>query len=332
MTVSRLRGSEQGFVIVPVMALLAVALGLGLALLAIVDTQTSQGRTQRMSDAAQTLAEGVASATANVLAADPSGGSWPTAGGCQTVNGDLSTAPSGLPTSLPYRVAAEIQARFSGTSADYASATRATVWRVDVCPIAAGDSRWSDTFLTRTVGPGTPTPPITVWVRGQASVRTVGSAQDRRTRAVATKVRQSGLGFAPPLGFAVGTGSFSTDLSTGVHDPDQQHRPGRRAAHQSAQDEPDDRPRDFEDRSALRPAQYPQQPVVGLLERDDRGRQHRHERAEPQPARRDPRNQSHSVACQLDDGPGGRHRRVEGRGARHRGGLQGRWRGVGERG
>ena len=62
--------AQDGWVMVPVIVLMVVAIGLGLALLAVVDQQTAQGAKVRKGDAAQTLAEGVVSATANVLASN----------------------------------------------------------------------------------------------------------------------------------------------------------------------------------------------------------------------------------------------------------------------
>ena len=61
---------------VPVIILMVVAIGVAFALLAIVDTQTSQSREQRSKDSAQTLAEGAVSSTANVLADTASAAVW----------------------------------------------------------------------------------------------------------------------------------------------------------------------------------------------------------------------------------------------------------------
>jgi hypothetical protein len=222
--------SEHGFVMVPVIALLAVALGLGIALLAIVDTQTTQGSSQRMSDAAQTLSEGVAAAATNALSSNPSAVDWPITGSCQTFTGNLTTAPTGTATSLSYRVAKEVWDRFNGSSTDYASATRSTTWKVNICPVAGtgngttwnqnAESRWSDSYLTRTISSqpaGAGPAQVSLWVRGQAAVRTTGATKPALSRAVATKVLQSVYPFVPPTNFAVGTGSFSTDLGTGLN-------------------------------------------------------------------------------------------------------------------
>jgi hypothetical protein len=210
--------SEDGWVLVPVIILMVVAIGVGTALLTIVDTQTRQSGKQRSVDSAQTLAEGAVSATANVLATDQSAAMWPLSGACATVSGDL-TSPSTQPsTSLAAKVTTEVQARFSGTSPEYAASTATnTTWRVDVCPVQGSDTaRWDETYLARTVAvPVGTTGPASLWVRGQASVRAPTTAtRPENARAVVSKVRQAAAGFTPPVGFAVGTGVFSTDVGT----------------------------------------------------------------------------------------------------------------------
>lgn len=215
MTDHRILRSEHGFVMVPVIVLMVVAIGVCMALLAIVDTQSSDSREVRSGDAAQTLAEGAVSATANVLAANQS--LWPTSGACKTASGDLTTAAGGGST-LDALIAAEVKSRFNGTSPDYASSsTHETTWRVDVCPVDAADtSRWEESMMARTsvTAPSSSSPP-SVWVRGRASVRASTTAtQPENTRIVVSKIRQSSRTFAPPQDYAVGTGVFSTDLGT----------------------------------------------------------------------------------------------------------------------
>jgi hypothetical protein len=210
--------SEDGWVLAPVIILMVVAIGVATALLTVVNTQTRQSGKQRSVDAAQTLAEGAVGATANVLAADHSAAMWPTSGSCTTVNGDLTTASTQPSTSLAAKVTTEVQARFSGTSAEYAASPgRNTTWRVDVCPVQSTDtSRWDETYLARsTAAPATAPATVSVWVRAQSSVRapTTG-ARVEDSRAVVSKVRQSATTFTPPENFAVGTGVFSTDIST----------------------------------------------------------------------------------------------------------------------
>jgi hypothetical protein len=217
MTHHRHLHSEDGWVMVPVIILLVVAIAVSLALLAVVDTQTGESREQRSADSAQTLAEGVVSATANVLAGDAT--LWPTTGTCVPVTGDFAAGtPSG--TTLADKVTAEVKARFSGTSTDFAStSTHNTAWRVDVCPVAAAnESRWEETMLSRNVTTAVSSAaPTSVWVRGHASVRSRSDAAlAQNARTVVSKIRESSSTFDVPADFAVGTGVFSTDLGTTV--------------------------------------------------------------------------------------------------------------------
>ena len=78
----------------------------------------------------------------------------------------------------------------------------------------SGDTRWSDSFLTRAAGPAPAgTGAGVVWVRAQASVRSpAGATPPSNTRAVVSKVTQTATPFPVPAGFAVGTGAFSTDV------------------------------------------------------------------------------------------------------------------------
>lgn len=207
--------SEDGWVMVPVIILLVVAIGVCMAVLALVDEQTGASREQRSADTAQTLAEGAVSASANVLAANQS--LWPTAGACQTVSGNLTAAaPTG--TTLADKIAAEVKARFTGTSSDLAnSTTHTTAWRVDVCPVDTADtSRWEETMLSRTsVTSLSNADPKEVWVRANASVRSrTGATAPENARTVVSRIRQASRTFDVPADFAVGTGVFSTDLGT----------------------------------------------------------------------------------------------------------------------
>lgn len=221
--------------IVPVMVLLVLGLGLGFALLALVDVQTSEGREQRKDDAAQTLAEGVVAATANVMGADASATTWPTTGACRTYTHRLSdTSPA---TDLEARIVNEVHDRFAGSSSDLADVDeRRSSWTVQLCPVQgsasattpgswdqAAESTWDASFLTRTVAApvGSPNGPgqISMWVRAQANVRsptTDAGAPPRRSRAVATKIMQDDTPFAPPRGYAMGSGSISTAISSNL--------------------------------------------------------------------------------------------------------------------
>lgn len=215
MTKSRKLASEDGWVMVPVIVLMVAGMIVAFALLAIVDTQTGESRDQRSRDAAQTLAEGVVSSTANVLADSASAPVWKIEA-CEPVSGDLTAASTAPVSSFAAKLTAELQERFGGSSEYAASESHNTTWRVDVCPVATADARWDDGFLTRAAvtpasGPGH------LWVRAQASVRSRSAATPQNTRAVASKIRQSSQPFAVPADFAVGTGVFSTDVGTALN-------------------------------------------------------------------------------------------------------------------
>lgn len=224
-----LRRDETGMVMVPVVTLLAVTVMLGLALLALTDTQTREARAQRGSDAAQAIAEGVVAATASALASNSTTTDWVTSGTCRTFSGTLSTASGAAVASLEGRIASAIRDRFSSTSADYDGTAYGTAWRVNVCPVAGtlvsgrinqdAEQRWDEAYLTRTVPAlvGRAPERVALWVRGQARVSRAGTTASSRGRAVATKVRQGTATFDVPTGYAVGTGSFSTEVTTTVN-------------------------------------------------------------------------------------------------------------------
>jgi hypothetical protein len=217
---ARLRAAH-GFVLVPVMAFLTVSLGLAFAMLLLVERQIHAAGEQRDLDATQVLAEGVKAATANVLAL-PDADAWWTGTGCHVVTGDLATAPAAGTTDdtrLRAAIAREVQRSFQDAEASttYARAGRTVAWSATVCPTtdtgAGTDGPYTDAVLSRTGATGTINGRRSLWVRAQARVR---DAQGRsvRVRAVAEKVRQGATPFVPPTTFAVGTGTFASDLGT----------------------------------------------------------------------------------------------------------------------
>lgn len=208
--------SEGGWVMVPVIILMVAAMGVAFALLAIVDTQTGQSREQRSRDASQTLAEGVVSSTANILADRTTAQVWRVAA-CEQITGDLSHASSAPSTSFAARVTKELQDRFADLPEYQESASHKTTWRVNVCPVAASDTRWQDGYLTR--GAVTPSSGVgKLWVRAQASARSAtAAARAQNTRAVASQVTQNATPFPVPAGYAVGTGAFSSDVGVALN-------------------------------------------------------------------------------------------------------------------
>lgn len=226
---------EGGWVMVPVMALLALALLLSFAALLLVDRQTSAAQAQRTNDASQTLAEGALNATAGILAGDGKNTEWRRAATppqpCTTVTGDLNGKRTGTAGSFERAVQDGVDDYFKAAKAGETALTdydtkggASTAWRVEVCSTTADpttDARWDDAAKSTRVGPtGSVAGRKQLWVRAQADVRpktsSSGTASLSNSRAVAAKVQQDGKGFAPPEAFGVGTGSFSTDVGTSL--------------------------------------------------------------------------------------------------------------------
>ncbi|MCK9248660.1 MAG: hypothetical protein M0P31_06750 [Solirubrobacteraceae bacterium] len=230
---------------VPVITMLTIALALGFAALLLVERQTSSARAERGTDAAQTLAEGVLTATASTLAGDAGSAIWETpfpVGGdgtirCTDITGDLRENPqAGTPAETAIRTAVvrHFKASGDGLSEYVEKGGRRTVWRVELCPTAddgtAVDQRWEDAYRRRdpsgdaqSVITGRIGNQNTMWVRSQAEVRSTPSEEPvgsgtrmQQSRAVAAKVQQDGARFSPPEAYAIGTGNFSTDLGNQV--------------------------------------------------------------------------------------------------------------------
>ncbi|WP_320672667.1 hypothetical protein [Patulibacter defluvii] len=234
---------EGGWVIVPVVALLAIGLMLAFAALLLVDRQTQAAGGERVTDAAQTLAEGAATATANMLASDESDPLWTARfSACETVSGNLAGPPSST-ASFAGRVQAAVNDYFDAATAsgsalsDYVDkGGRSTRWTVYVCPTddngTPADPRWDDAaklktaagtalaswpansqkstgYLTPAGREGQPT----LWVRAQGDVRPATGSKGR-SRAVAAKVQRGATKWQPDPAYALATGNFDNDLGT----------------------------------------------------------------------------------------------------------------------
>ncbi len=239
--IRRRAAADDGWVMVPVIALLAIGLALSFAALLLVDRQTQAAQQERVGDAAQTLAEGVATATAGVLASDESNAVWTTPmTSCTVVTGDLNGAPSGTSRTLESNVRTAVNAYFDANAAstdglsDYVSRSgRSTAWRVQICPTddsaTITDARWDDaTKLKLAATAALPTWPAstakrtgqlgsqpTLWVRAQGDVRrtaTGGGDPQSGARAVAAKVQRGATMWNPDTSLALATGSFDNDL------------------------------------------------------------------------------------------------------------------------
>ncbi|WP_026911843.1 hypothetical protein [Patulibacter minatonensis] len=224
--------NDAGFVMVPVMAMLALGLALAFVALALVDRQTAGAQENREADATEALAEGALSATANVLASDSGNARWRTAG-CSTYNGSLTGASAAGTDPVAVAVENAVRASFRDRQSD--DTTQATeyivkggkraTFTVNVCPttdntstLTGGETRWSDTMLTRTGVTGKQAGLRTLWLRAQGNLRSStnagGTATVSKSRAAAEKIRQSGGDNTPPTDYAIGAASMSTDLST----------------------------------------------------------------------------------------------------------------------
>jgi len=222
---------DAGWVLVPVMALLAIGLVLCFAALLLVDRQTQAAAGERTADAAETLAEGVATATASVLAGDESNPVWLAKfTACQSVTGNLAGPPAaGTPRTLTSAVQTAVNAHFDAATAAGAARLseydtrggRATTWRVRICPTtdtaATPDTRWTRTRATTWTGTGVNTGSLdrrqTLWVIGQGNVRKdAGTAGPGQVRAVAAKVQRGSSLWKPPTAFGLATGSYDNDL------------------------------------------------------------------------------------------------------------------------
>jgi hypothetical protein len=221
---------DGGWVMVPVMALLAVGLLLCFAALLLVDRQTNASAGERTADAATTLAEGVATATAGVLAGDESNPVWlQRFTGCETVTGDLAGPPAaGTARTLTSAVRAAVNAHFDATTDGSANrrseydtrGSRPTTWRVRICPTTDSDAivdrRWIPGRTTTWAAPGVGTGSIdrrqTLWLIAQGDVRRDSTGGTGARRAVAAKVQRGSTVWQPPRQYALATASYANDL------------------------------------------------------------------------------------------------------------------------
>lgn len=211
MTASHRFRSESGAALFAAITLLAVMFGLGLALLAIVDTQTDASATQRKTDSSFNLAEGALNSAAFLLAR-----SWPSTSSATTgVCAAAASTPSGTlaavatASSFSDRIQDRLRGAFRTnprrtSSGDYADTS---TWKVNVCDNAGGGTVWSDALLSSNV-PYDANKDGFLWVRAQARTAT-------RSRAVAALVAVDQRELFPRH-FAAVVGSFEEDLETAL--------------------------------------------------------------------------------------------------------------------
>lgn len=198
---------ERGSVLVTALLSVVVMLGLGLALLTVVDTQASSSATERTRDRGFNLAESVLTSEGFVL-----GRNWPDSTGGGTMNSPVQaacSAPAAAATlgaaGAAGTTAALIQPQLNAAYVDsaYAGAT----WRVNVCDNKDQASTvWTESTLTNGTVNWDANKDNLLWVRASATVA-------GRPRTVAGLVRvRSGPVLQSKYGLV--SGNVSEDLST----------------------------------------------------------------------------------------------------------------------
>lgn len=196
-----MRRDERGSALITALLAAMVMLAMGIALLAIVDTQAKQSGLERMRDRGFNLAETVLNEEAFVI-----GRSWPTSGvsSCGAAGAGFSDTigSSATPSTQTALLRSNIDASY--TDSAYSGAT----WQVNVCDDSASSTVWNDaTNLTNKGYDANAN--NKVWVRVQASVggktRTVVGLVTVRTTAA----------FDPKFGLV--SGGLTDDLGATVN-------------------------------------------------------------------------------------------------------------------
>jgi Tfp pilus assembly protein PilX len=192
--IKRLRHDDSGSALITALLSTVIMLGLGLALLAIVDTQASQSSTERTHDRAFNLSESVLSSEAFVL-----GRNWPSATPtpdpiCNTAAasfGDTVGATTDAPGATAAQIAATARLRTTLNPSYTDTAYTGATWQVNVCDDDGTSTVWNDALLT-TQKSRDANANSKVWVRAQATVAgktrvVVGLVQPRLLPAVNSK-------------------------------------------------------------------------------------------------------------------------------------------------
>jgi Tfp pilus assembly protein PilX len=197
--IARLRHEERGSALMMAMFVCIAMLGLGMALLSIVDSQAKQSGTERTRDRGFNLAESALNSEAFVL-----GRNWPDAGVATACNGAGMGFGDALGPATNSNASAALlrnNLTASYTDAAYAGAS----WQVNLCDDDGTSTVWSDGLLTTR-----PTYDANanhkIWVRAQSIVggktRVVtGLVQVRQTNAFKSK-------------YGLVAGNLSEDLSS----------------------------------------------------------------------------------------------------------------------
>ena len=160
-------------------------LALGMALLAIVDTQASSPPTSAPRDRGFNLAESVLTSEAFVL-----GRNWPTSGAVDAAA--TSSFGDTIGTTARGRHRRRRGWRRTSTRATPTAPTTGATWQVNICDDVAGSTVWSDALLANRAYDYNADANNKVWVRAQSTVAgktraLVGLVQVRRTSALKPK-------------------------------------------------------------------------------------------------------------------------------------------------
>lgn len=201
--IRRTRQDERGVALVTALLSAVVMLGLGVALLSIVDTQAGVSGVERTRDRAFNLTESVLNSEAFVL-----GRNWPAT--LPTPNPSCSAAGAGFgdtlgSTATPSAATARLRANLDASYTD--SAYSGATWQVNICDDTGGSTVWSTSVLDNKAwdenGNGN------VWVYAQS---TVGGK--RRVLVGLVNARMQ-----PPLPAKYGlvSGGMTDDLGTSIN-------------------------------------------------------------------------------------------------------------------
>jgi Tfp pilus assembly protein PilX len=181
-----LRQDERGSALITALLATVVMLALGMALLAIVDTQAQQSGVERTRDRGFNLSESVLNSEAFVL-----GRSWPLSGAsvCGAAGAGFGDTLGAPVTSTTPAATKLLRSTLNASYTD--SAYAGGKWQVNICDDSSGSTVWNDT--TGLAGPAYDANANNkVWVRAQSQVggktRTVvGLVQARTTNPLNSK-------------------------------------------------------------------------------------------------------------------------------------------------
>ena len=201
----RLRHDESGAALVTALLATMIMLALGLAVLAIVDTQANESTSEQTRDRAFNLSESVLTSEAFIL-----GRSWPETAPSPdpSCNSSLTSfgdtiGSSAAPSTATARLRPNLNVSY--TDAAYTGAT----WQVNICDDVEGSTVWDDSLLANKSWDSNPQADGTfgngkLWVRAQSTVA-------GKTRAVVglVKVRETA---ALDAKYGLVSGSITEDL------------------------------------------------------------------------------------------------------------------------